>query len=1078
MFNVTLSIMKNFKLFVLLVFLSSTCLNGQNREWEDLSVFTINTEKPHATFYPFSNEKLLIENDLSENTLYSSLNGKWNFKLYRNIDSVPPNFYLKKSNVKKWKTIPVPSNWQFHTDDFPVYTNIIYPYEINPPFMPDDYNPVGIYHRKFRIKKEWGDKEIFIHFGAVNSAFYIWINGEKVGYSEGSKTPAEFNISKYIKKGNNTIFLQVIRWSDGTYLEDQDFWRLSGIERDVFLYAQPKVAIRDFFVKTNLSDDLKSSDFNIDLDIRNYNNYDSKVQVLSKLYNDENKIIKTLMEDINVKAQSLLKLNLNGEISDPSLWSAEQPNLYYLTTTLVQEGRETHSVGHQVGFRKIELKSGQVLVNNMPILFKGVNRHEHDEFTGHVVSKESMLKDIQIMKQNNINAVRTSHYPNDPYWYELCNKYGIYVIDEANVESHGFGYKKEDTPAFKPEFDAMHMDRWIRMVERDKNHPSIIMWSLGNEAGDGPVFVKGYDWIKSYDKSRLTIYERTSEHFKQRKMGINLKPHTDVLGWMYARMNELKKEYIGKFRYRPFIWLEYSHAMGNSNGNIADLWEMIHNERQMQGGFIWDFVDQGLADYNEKGEKYWNYGGDYSPSNYHNDTNFCMNGLVNPDRTFHPAMAEIKKVYQDVKFSLENSLESISLKIENQYFFTNLNEFYFNYEILKDGKSIDKGNFNIDLNPQSHEIVEIPISSELTNEIKQGFRKRNHDYHINIYGYLGNKKNLIPSDHLVLTEQMLIQKSNTNQVISKSSKAIKAETNNGLLEIFNENLKLVFNTSSGEMNSYVVYENEYINKAPYLNFWRAPIDNDYGNGLPERSNDWKIASSNRVLKSFNHEFVDNNVKVTVQYVLPNIQSFYTTTFLINSEGEIKISNDFQYRGYLKDAQIPRFGMNIQIPKDYNNVSWYGRGPHENYIDRTDSAFMGIYNSSVRELGFDYSRPQENGYRTETKWLEMKNKNGIGIKIFGDPYISFSAHYNTIEDFDDGVRKKEPGEKRSARNRMVKKQRKPVDIEERDFISLNIDLKQMGVGGDNSWGARPLPKYLIQPGNYKYSFVIKPISNLK
>ena len=1063
--------MKKIKLFFLLSVLGFTFLNAQNREWEDLSVFSINTEKPHATFYPFSNEQLVMENDLNNNVLYETLNGNWDFKLYRNIDSVPKNFYLKKSNIKKWDNIPVPANWQFHSEDFPVYTNIVYPYEINPPFMPKDYNPIGLYHRKFKISKEWNDKEVFIHFGAVNSAFYIWVNGVKVGYSEGSKTPAEFNITKYINSGTNTIMLQVIRWSDGTYLEDQDFWRLSGIERDVFLYAQPKVALRDFFVKTNLSDDLKTSDFNIDINVRNYNSFKSNFAVQSKLYDSNNKLIKIIKNNIEIESLSSKKVNLNDKIIDPLLWSAEQPNLYYLTTSLIQNGKETHSVGQQVGFRKIELKTGQVLVNNQPILFKGVNRHEHDEFSGHIVSKESMLKDIEIMKQNNINAVRTSHYPNDPYWYELCNKYGIYVIDEANVESHGFGYKKEDTPAFKPEFDAMHMDRWVRMVERDKNHPSIIMWSLGNEAGDGPIFVEGYDWIKAYDKSRLTIYERTSEHFKQRKMGINLKPHTDVLGWMYARMNDLEKEYLGKFRNRPFIWLEYSHAMGNSNGNIVDLWKMIHNERQMQGGFIWDFVDQGLADYNDEGKKYWNYGGDYSPSNYHNDTNFCMNGLVNSDRTFHPAMEEIKKVYQDSRFTLANSSGTFSLKIENQYFFTNLNEFDFQYELLRDGKVINNGNFNIDLNPQSSKIVDIPIRNFL-KEINQ----ENNDFHLNVYGYLRNGKNLIPSGHMIFKEQMEIKESISSYSLSNSNKMLKVESSDNLLKVYNDDINVVFDNSNGDLISYVVNDKEFIDKAPYLNFWRAPIDNDYGNNLPLRSKEWKVASNKRVLRNINHELLDKNIKVTVNYSLANLKSYYTTTFLINPEGELRISNDFNYKGNLKDAEMPRFGMNFQIPKSYNNVSWYGRGPHENYVDRMDSAFMGVYSSSVSDLGFDYSRPQENGYRTQTKWLELIDDSGNGFKILGDPYISFSAHYNTIEDFDDGVRDKKPGEMGSARKRMIKKQRKPIDIPKRNFISLNIDLKQMGVGGDNSWGARPLLKYIIPPGNHKYSFIIKPISN--
>ena len=1065
--------MKKNILYTVLVFMYCSFVNSQNREWEDLSIFSINTEKPHATFYPFASEKLLLENNFKNNNLYNLLNGQWDFKLYINIDSVPKNFYKKKSNVKKWNIIPVPSNWQFHSKDFPVYSNIIYPYKINPPYMPKDYNPVGLYHKTFVINDDWSDKEVFVHFGGVNSAFYLWINGKKIGYSEGSKTPAEFNITNYINKGKNSMFLQVIRWSDGTYIEDQDFWRLSGIERDVFLYAQPKIAVRDIFVKTNLNDDLKKSEIKIDIDIKNFNDFDSKISIKSKLYDDKNQLIKNITKDIQVKSLSTQKINLKSEIIGPLLWSAEDPNLYYLTTTLIKDGKETHSIGQQIGFRKIELKNGQILVNKQPILFKGVNRHEHDEFTGHVVSKESMIKDIEIMKQNNINSVRTSHYPNDPYWYELCNKYGIYLIDEANVESHGFGYEKNDTPAFKTEFDAMHMDRWKRMVERDKNHPSIIMWSLGNEAGDGPIFVKGYDWIKSFDESRLVFYEMTSEKPDILKRGISLKPHTDFFGWMYATMNQLKREYLGKFSNRPFIWAEYSHAMGNSNGNISDLWDMVHKERQMQGGFIWDFVDQGLADFNDEGKKYWKYGGDFSPNNYHNDTNFCMNGLINSDRTFHPAMEEIKKVYQDISFSLKNNKDSIYLKVENQYFFTNLKDFDFKYELLKDGEVVKEGDFKIDLLAQKSKIISIPVNKYLFHENYKN--KNTSDYYLNVYSYLNKDKNLVPSGHLMAKEQIEIFKSKINYSITNSSKLIKTELNDNILKVFNDNIKVVFDNISGELKNYVVNKKEFINKSPHLNFWRAPIDNDYGNDLPGRSKEWKLASKNRSLINFNYETLNNNkVKVIVEYELSNINSSYTTIFLVNSNGEIKISNDFQYKGKLSDAEMPRFGMNFQIPEIYNNVSWYGRGPHENYIDRKDSAFIGIYESLVSDLAFDYSRPQENGYRTETKWLKLTDENGIGLKIYGLPNISFSAHNNTIEDFDDGIRENNPGEELSSRTRIVKKQRKPIDIPKRDFISLNIDLKQMGVGGDNSWGARPLIKYLIQPGNFKYSFIIKPI----
>ncbi|MBT3443290.1 MAG: DUF4981 domain-containing protein [Flavobacteriaceae bacterium] len=1052
-------------------------LNSQYREWEDLSVFSVNTEDPHATFYPFSSENNLLNLDLTKSELYESLNGTWNFKLFSNADSLPEMFFSNNFNKSDWQKIPVPSNWQFHSDDFPLYTNIVYPYEINPPYMPKEYNPIGLYHRKFELKKGWVDKEIFIHFGAVNSAFYIWINGTKVGYSEGSKTPSEFNLTNVLKQGENTIVLQVIRWSDGTYLEDQDFWRLSGIERDVFLYAQPKVALRDFFIKTNLSDDLKKSDFKIDVDIRNYNEFDSKLTVQSKLYDNKNQIIKTFIEDVKIEALSSLKVNLSEEILEPLLWSAEQPNLYYFTTTLIQDGKETQAIGQQVGFRKVELKLGQILVNKQPILFKGVNRHEHDEFTGHVVSKESMLKDIEIMKQNNINAVRTSHYPNDPYWYELCNKYGIYLIDEANVESHGFGYEKDKTPAYKPEFEAMHMNRWERMVNRDKNHPSIIMWSLGNEAGDGPTFVKGYDWIKKFDDSRPVFYERTSDRNDLKRMGINLKPHTDFLGWMYATMNKIKKEYLNKFSDRPFIWAEYSHAMGNSNGNIYDLWEMVHQERQMQGGFIWDFVDQGLAEYDDKGNKYWKYGGDYAPSNYHNDSNFCMNGLVNPDRTFHPAMAEIKKVYQDVKFSLESISENIKVKLDNQYFFTNLNEFEFKYEIIKDGVIIKNGQFNLDLKPQSSKIIELTLDDNLLDELKKEDNLKTKDYHLNLFGILKKEKNLIPTNHLLLAEQLELIKSNFKSQLSQETESIKIKSSKDLIRVYNKNIEINFDKINGELIAYKINNNEYIDKAPYLNFWRAPIDNDYGNKLPVRSKEWKIASHNRKLKSFDYEKINNDlIKVTSKYELINLSSFYITEFLINGKGEIKITNDFKYNGELKDAEMPRFGMNVQIPKAYYNVKWYGRGKHENYIDRKNSAFKGIYNSTVSDLGYDYSRPQENGYRIENRWLQLTNKEGVGFKVYGDPYISFSAHFNTIEDFDDGLSENEPGQKSSPRSRIVKKQRKPIDVPKRDFISLNIDLKQMGVGGDNSWGARPLKKYLIQPSSYKYSFIIKPITN--
>jgi len=1041
---------------VVLFFITNTY--SQYREWEDLSVFKINTEEPHSFFIPY---------DKAGDSLTKTLNGTWDFKLYKIDDDIPKEFYKKSYDKSDWDKIPVPSNWQFHTEDFPVYTNIIYPYEINPPFMPSDYNPVALYKRNFNLNKDWENMEVFIHFGAVNSAFYVWVNEKFVGYSEGSKTPAEFNLTDFLIDGNNEIVLKVIRWSDGTYLEDQDFWRLSGIERDVFLYAQPKLAVRDYFLKNYLNDDLTNSKINFEVDLKNYSNKGKDFQLITSIKKD-NKVVFKKTKNGMIGSNDSQKILIDGEVTYPQLWSAEIPNLYDVEIEIQDSDNYYHKLKFKTGFRKVELKNGQILVNNQPILFKGVNRHEHDEFTGHVVSRESMLKDIEIMKKNNINSVRTSHYPNDPYWYELCDKYGIYVIDEANVESHGFGYRKNDTPAYKPEFDEMHMDRWVRMVERDKNYPSILIWSLGNEAGDGPIFVEGYKWVKKFDDTRLTFYERTSEHPRmhrgQNEMeGIDLEPHTDFFGWMYHFMDEIESDYIGNYPNRPFIWAEYSHAMGNSNGNFKDLWEMVYDNRQMQGGFIWDFVDQGLAEFKD-GKKYWAYGGDYSSDKYNNDTNFCMNGLVNPDRTPHPALEEVKHVYQDVKFSINQKGDKI--KIDNRYFFKNIENHLILFELVADGIVVDRTSTKINLHPQETKLVDNPfLSNSFSNYL---------EYFINVYLYSENDSPLVGSNHVLSKDQIFIKSPILATNSSKDPKKLRMKDSELELRVFNKDLELIFDKSSGDLKKYQVNGLDLIKSSPHLNFWRAPIDNDYGNGLPERSAAWKIASNKRNFVDLKIEKLGKTITVKTNYKLNNIKSDYSMVYVVHPNGKIEVSTKFNYGGNLKDAEMPRFGINFNVPGEFEKATWYGRGPHENYIDRMSSAFVGYYESTVENLKFDYSRPQENGYRTENRWLRMVNLDGKGFEIKGNPLFSFGAHFNTIEDMDDGVRKNQPGQYLGARKRIVKKQRKPIDLVKRDFISLNIDLKQMGVGGDNSWGARTLNKYILMPGDYEFSFIINPI----
>jgi beta-galactosidase len=1033
---------------IALYVLMSIPLYGQERKaWEDLSVFKINTEIPRSSFVPYTSEDAAMENSWEGSDLVQTLNGSWKFQLAHSPSGTIDGFYTDEVAKDEWDSIPVPSNWQFHTDDFPLYTNIIYPFEIDPPNIPKDYNPVGSYFRTFEIDSKWDNKEIFLHFGGVNSAFYVWINGKLVGYSEGSKTPAEFNISSFLNGSINSIAVQVIRWSDGSYLEDQDFWRLSGIERDVYLFALPKVATRDIRVISELDDSFKNGRLTIETQLKNYSKANRKGFISYGVYHKGVQIFKE-QEPFEINENDEIVTTFSEELPNCLTWSAETPNLYELLVTIKDQSQVvTHSIRQDVGFRHVEVSGGQLLLNGQPILLKGVNRHEHDPDAGHVISRESMLKDIELMKKNNINAVRTSHYPNDPYWYKLCDTYGIYVVDEANIETHGFGYEIEDTPANKPEFRGMHLDRIERMVRRDKNHPSIILWSLGNEAGDGPTFVEAYNWVKDYDPTRPVLYERAEQ------MTTTTQKHTDVIPWMYATKERIANKYLGKYPERPFIWAEYSHAMGNSNGNLADLWELVHLEPQMQGGFIWDFVDQGLTKIDSAGTKYWAYGGDFAPPRYHNDKNFVLNGIVNADRTPHPALEEVKYVYQNAGFAWKNT-DSFVVEVSNRYFFTNLNQFDFGYQLLENGVPLLEGRLDISCAPQESVDVQLPL---------QSFQfKADKEYFINIFGRTKADSPLIPENHILLKGQLSIIEKHWRPELGMSRSSLKLREQGNLLTILAKNVGFVFDKTTGELKSYLLKDTEVLHSPPHVNFWRAPTDNDYGNKLPIRSKAWKKASKERKLIHFDVQRVSKSTMIIKSiYTLANINSKTRVTYTINGQGEMQVDTQLDYGGSLRDAEMPRFGTNFMISKNLENVSWYGRGPHENYVDRKSSAFIGIYRKKVADMDFEYGRPQENGYRTENRWVQFTDNQGKGIEILGMPKISFSAHFNPIEDFDDGE---------------AKGQRHINDITPRDFISLHIDYKQMGVGGDNSWGARTWKKYQLEPKDYKYSFIVKPIFN--
>ncbi len=1042
----------NFRLYFmfLAVFFVLNSFSQQKREWENLEVVSINTEAPRATFYTYNSEAEAKVNDYENSTNYQSLNGIWKFHFSETPEKRPENFYKTDFNTSGWDNIQVPGDWQLQGYDFPLYTNIRYPFPVNPPYVDNSYNPVGSYKRKFNLPEDWDEHEVYLHFGGVNSAFYVWVNGEKVGYKEGTKTPAEFNITAYLNEGENEVSVEVSRWTDASYLQDQDFWRLSGIERDVYLFSKPKTSIRDFFLNATLDEEYEDGILSANIILENKERIKGDFQVNLKIWDDE-KIVYQQTKWTNLNNKEKDSLYVSADVEGIRHWNAEDPNLYTVTITLSSAKEMLMATSAKIGFRKVEIKGGNLLVNGQPILIKGVNRHEHDNLNGHVISKESMLKDVELFKNYNINAVRTSHYPNDPYWYELCDKYGIYVVDEANIESHGFGYDEDKTPGNKPEFAKMHHDRIYRMVERDKNHASVIIWSMGNEAGDGINFVKNYHWIKNRDSSRPVQYERAErgKNFKER--------HTDIISWMYATLDGIGEGYMGSYPERPFIWCEYAHSMGNSTGNLIDLWNYVYEHKQHQGGFIWDWVDQGLVKTDSTGTEYWAYGGDFEPERYHNDGNFVLNGLVDADRTPHPALFEVKDVYQNVAFEVQDSTK-YEFKVINRFFFTNLKEFDVNYEILKNGASIKTGTLDeFDVKSQDSAVfrienLDIPLD--------------NNEYFVNFYVQTKTEENLIPKGHIVAKQQFQLRTNEKNHLAEVTEKLdkLKVKNTSDNITVSNKMLNVEFNKNKGALSSYVFNGIELIEQGPKINFWRAPTDNDFGNQLQKRGQIWKEASENQKIISV--EVLNKSkesVEVELMYNIAAVNSTYKVLYTVYTDGSILVANHFEYGGKEDIAEMPRFGNNLILPVEYDNVEWYGRGPHENYWDRKESAFVGIYDAKVKDLYFPYARPQENGYRTENRWIKLTNEHGEGLKFQGMPLISFSAHYNYISDFD-------PGEE--------KQQRHTIDIKPRELISLNIDFKQTGVGGDNSWGARTHEKYRLKPQSYEYIYLMLPIVNIK
>ena len=1034
-------------------------VNAQNTipDWENPSIINLNKEPAHASLMPFRNPDEALDQKANQSVFYKSLSGTWKFNWVRKPSNRPLDFYKKDYDVSGWDNIPVPANWELEGYGVPIYVNHQYEfadfkapvsseikflegrYPANPGNVPDDYNPVGSYRRSFTVPESWQGRQVFIQFGAVKSAFYLWINGHKVGYSQGSKLPAEWDITSYLKEGENIVAAQVFRWSDGSYLECQDFWRISGIERDVYIYSTPKVRIRDFFANADLNTDYKDGLLSLEVDLENhYPDYKAGKHTAEYIiYDSDKNIVDSGSSAAPINRSKNTKVTFSSEIHNPYKWTAETPNLYTLVVSLKNKsGEYTESVSTKIGFRKIELINTIFHVNGVPVLIKGVNRHEHDQYRGHVISEEAMIKEIELMKQFNINAVRTSHYPATERFYELCNEYGLYVTDEANIESHGMYYGKYSL-AKDPEWEIAHVDRIMRMLERDKNHPCVIVWSMGNEAGDGVNMTAAYRAIKKRDSSRPVHYERAL-----------MNENTDIYCPQYPGVKTLER-YASKWQKKTMIASEYSHAMGNSNGNIVDLWDVIYKDGndQLQGGYIWDWIDQALVKKDEKGKEFWAYGGDYG-ENMPSDNNFVCNGIISADYTPHPALFEIKYAYQYIRFHKSEN----GFRIKNLHDFTDLREYDIIWTLSANGKKIDEGileNFNLE--PHKSKEIENPV--QLKNP------QPGVEYFLDFTVKLKVDRPFMKAGFEVAHDQFRLPEYLAAEEDSIKPGKLELTEDNSTIIIAGENFNISFNRSSGSLSSYEFNGVELIQKGPAPNFWRPANDNDKGSGMLNRLGVWRETSRNASPVEFIAEKSESNIIVIrAHYDYSESGSKQEVIYSIKSNGAICIESNF-LKGDRELPDMPRFGLRLELPVNFNRLTYFGRGPHENYIDRNRSAFVGIYSGKVADQYFRYVRPQENGYKTATRWFTLRNENGNGVRISSKVPLGFSALHNPIEDFD---------------MEDMNDYRHTNDIVKKDGVFVCVDLKMMGVAGDNSWGARPYPEYSLEAKDYKFSITIEPV----
>lgn len=993
--------------------------------WNDPGVSDINREPIHSSYFAYESPAAAAAGK-EASSRFLSLHGPWKFSWAATVAERPTDFYRTDFNDSGWGTMPVPGMWELNGYGDPIYVNTGYAWRNQspntPPLVPEQGNHVGSYRRTFHLPADWKGKDIFAHFGSVTSNISLWVNGRYVGYGEDSKLEHEFNITPYIKPGqDNVIAFQVFRWNDGTYLEDQDFFRLSGTARESYLYARDKQRIDDIRVTPDLDADYRDGTLAVDVKAK------GNPRITLRLLDAEGREV----------ASSPARAGRTVlAVKNPHKWSAETPYLYRLEAGV--EGGELIPVN--VGFRKVEMSpAGQVLVNGQPVLFKGADRHELDPDGGYVVSMERMLQDIALMKELNINAVRTCHYPDDSRWYDLCDKYGIYMVAEANIESHGMGYE-EKTLAKDPAYRHEHLVRNLRNVGRNYNHPSVIFWSLGNEAGYGPNFEAAYDAVKAEDPSRPVQYEQAHRTGK-----------SDVYCPMYAGYEHMEK-FAKSDAKRPLIQCEYAHAMGNSQGGFKEYWDLIRRYPKLQGGFIWDFVDQSLRATDAKGRMYYAYGGDFNRYDA-SDNNFCDNGIVGPDRQLNPHAWEVQRIYQDIHTSLVPGSDAV--EVYNEGFFRDLSDYVMDWTLLRDGRPVQTGRItSLDVAPQQRRVYAL-----------EGLMPRDGDaeWLLNVAYSLKQADPLLPAGHTVARDQLALTPYVPVGTALAAGVAAPAIVDNDkqYLIVRGDGVEVEFDRKDGFMSRYTVGGRDFLETGKSLtpNFWRAVTDNDMGAGLQRKYRAWREPEM-KLTNLVSHR-TDSAAVIEAVYDMPSVRGTLTMTYTIDGEGDIRIDENFKATAGADVPGLLRFGLQMPMPARYDRISYYGRGPVENYADRKSAADLGIYNQTVAEQFYPYIRPQETGTKSDIRAWQQLDMSGNGLEIVAAEPFSASALNYSIESLDEGL---------------DKGQRHSQLVEPVPYVNLLLDKAQMGLGCVNSWGAMPLEQYQLPYGDYAFTLRLSPVSS--